>query len=212
MTARGLVAALALALVGLAAGYGVGALRGGEPGTIPVAAPLPAASPAYPRDPEVTVRPDPDFPTLERNLPVRPVRLGEPPFDLRLLVPRGWIRSDATMGASQWYPPPGPDLTENTYFLRVRFVASLFTGVEEARDARIEALGSASGISELDVESRSADTFVATYVSEGYRRVTMERFVTDGRSGNAFASIAVIGREEDRDGLTSLLEAVTSTR
>lgn len=209
---RTLGVALVLAVAGAAGGYGVGAFRTDEPVTISMALPVPAEDPSYPSDPVSVVRPDRTFPTLERNLDYHKVSLGTDEFPLDVRVPRDWIGTNPTPGEWRWYPPPGPDNTENTYFLRVRNVANNYRTVPAALDARIEDLAGAAGVSEFDVESRSADTFVATYVSEGYRRVAMERFTTNGGSGNAYAWIAVVGREQDRDGLSSLLESVTAIR
>lgn len=200
-----------LAVVGVAGGYGVGALQTTAPATISVAAPVPAQDPSYPTVPEVTVLPDPDFPTLARNLDYRTVQIGTDEFPLELQVPRGWIGTTPTPGEWRWYPPPGPDQTSNTYFLRVRTVANQYAAVPTALEERIADLSGAESVSDFDLESQSADTFVATYVSSEHTRVAMERFITDGASENAYAWIAVVGRERDRDGLTSLLESVSRT-
>ena len=68
----------------------------------------------------------------------------------------------------------------------------------------------ASGIEAFTLESRSFDALVATYVSEGYRRVAMEQYVAKPGQDTAFAYVAVIGREQDRDGLADLLDRLVS--
>jgi len=212
VTVRSVVIALALAVIGAGGGYAASALDGDEPRTISMAMPVPAASPSYPSDPETTVLPDPDFPALQRNLRYDRVRVGTEEFPVELRIPRGWIGTKPVDGEWRWYPPPGPDDTKNTYFLRVRTVANQYQAVSAALDQRIHALEVADEVADFATESRSGDTFVATYVTGGYRRVAMERFVTDGRSETASASIGVVGRERDRDGMTSLLESVTGLR
>lgn len=198
-----------LAIAGVAAGYGVSTLDTTAPLTISVAAPVPGESPSYPSEPEVTVLPDPDFPSLERNLAYRDVHLGTDEFPLDLRVPRGWVGTTPTPGEWRWFPPPGPDQTTNTYFIRIRTVSNRYLSVPAAMAERMDNLAGAEGVHDFHVESQSGDTFVATYVFEDHHRVNLERFITNGSSDVAYASIGVIGREQDRDGLTSLLESVT---
>lgn len=206
---RALGAVAVLAVAGAAGGYGLSSWQTEAPATISVAAPVPAQSPSYPTVPEVTVLPDPGFPPLTRNLDYRSAQLGTDEFPLPVRVPRDWVEVTPTLGEWKWFPQPGPDETKNTYFLRVRTIANVPQTVATALDERIANLSGAEGVSDFQLESRSADTFVATYVAEGHARVAMERFITDGASDNAYAWIAVVGREQDRDGLTSLLESVT---
>lgn len=172
--------------------------------------PVAAAGPAYPQDREVVVKEDPDFPTLEPGLPAVRAMVGSPPFAVSLLVPRGWVRSDATAGETRFYPAPYDDTIANTHFVRVRLVGNQYLSVGAQVENRIEALSSASGIADFTLESRSFDALVATYVSGGYRRVAMEQAVAPPGSTTAFAYIAVIGRERDRDGLADLLDRLVT--
>lgn len=201
MRARWIGLVLALALVAAAVGYGVGVHRRDEPVSF-TAEPVPAQSPSYPVLP-VVVLPDPDFPALRTGLPLHPVTVGTPPFDFTVPIPKGWIRTNPTSGEWHWHPPPGALPVPNTYFIRVKLLGNQFLPVSDSLEARITALENAPEVTDLDIESRDADSFVADYVAGGHRRVTMERFVGDG-TGTTFASIAVIGREADRDGLTDL--------
>lgn len=204
MRARWIGLTLALGLVGAAGGYGLGVARQEQPTTLPVAAPVPASSPSYPVIP-ILVLPDPAFPTLEPGLRLHPVTVGSPPFDLRLPIPRGWIRTNPTSGEWHWYPPP--TFVKNTYFVRVKLLGNLFQTVAASLDARVSALESADGVADLQIESRTADSLVTSYVASGYRRVSMERYIADG-TGTTYASIAVIGRERDRPGLADLFRRI----
>ena len=204
MRVRWIGAGLALALVGAAAGYGVGVLRHEGPVTFAQAAPVPAASPSYPVVP-ATVLPDPDLPALQPGLPLHLVTVGTPPFNFRLPIPQGWIRTNPAAGEWHWHAPP--DFVPNTYFVRVKLVGNLFQPISTALNARITALENAAEVHDLQFESRTSDGFVATYVSGGHRHVAMERFVADD-SGTTFASIGIIGREQDRQGLADLYDRI----
>lgn len=201
-----MVAALAVAGAGL--GY---ALAEDAPATVAIdAAPVAAAEPAYPQDREVVVVPDSDYPALEPGLPAARQVVGTSPFAVSLPVPRGWVRSDATAGETRFYPEPYGEDIENTYFIRVGLVANQYRTVTAALDDRIGALSTASGIEDFTLESRSFDALVATYVAGGFRRVSMEQYVAPEGSDTAFAYVAVIGRERDRDGLADLLDRLVS--
>jgi hypothetical protein len=205
MRVRWIGLTLALVALGVAAGYGLGMLRQEDPTTF-AAEPVPASAPSYPVIP-VVVLPDPDFPALQPGLPLHQATVGSAPFDFTLPIPRGWRRSDPTSGEWHWYPPP--TFVKNTYFVRVKLLGNLFQPVGKSLDQRISALENAEDVADLEIESRDADSLVASYVSGRYRRVTFEKFVPDS-SGTTYASIGVIGREEDRDGLQDLFDRITA--
>jgi hypothetical protein len=210
--ARGLGLA-ALVVVALAAtGAGLGYVQGDDADAPVAVAPSPvaAADPAYPRDREVVVRPDPDYPPLEPGLPTTRQVVGESPFAVSLPVPTGWARSESTAGETRFYPEPYSEEIANTYFVRVRLVANQYLSIGAQLDARIGALSTATGIEDFTLESRSYDALVASYVAGGYRRVSMEQYVAPEGSDTAFAYVAVIGREADRDGLAALLDQLVS--
>jgi hypothetical protein len=207
MRVRWIGLVLVLALVGAAAGYGLGHLRQDEPTTFPVAAPVPAESPSYPVIPTV-VRPDPDFPSLQPGLRLHHVTVGTPPYDFGLSVPRGWLRTNPISAEWHWHAPP--ESVPNTYFVRVKLLGNGFKPVASALAARISDLENAEDVTDLHIESRSADGFVADYVAVDHRRVSMERFVADS-TGTTYASIAVIGREADRAGLADLFSRIPGT-
>ena len=70
MRVRWIGLALALALVGGAAGYAVGRTTLDDPAEIEGAQPLPAVSPSYPVN-EYVVRPDPGIAPLASDLPLK---------------------------------------------------------------------------------------------------------------------------------------------
>jgi hypothetical protein len=199
----GLVVALALtaaALVGVGIGYALGLDRHATPVSF-AASPVPASSPSYPVIPAV-VLPDDPYPALAPGLPTHLVRVGSAPFQVRVPIPRGWIRSDAAAAEWRWYP--ARDRMVNLYFARVSQVANTHQPVPAALAGRIAALRAADDVDEFDLESQDEDSFVATYVSGGHRRVSYEGYLP--RDGTAYVRIAVIGREADRAGLADLFD------
>jgi hypothetical protein len=204
MRVRWIGLALVLAVVGAAAGYGVGHLQQDQPATFPVAAPVPADNPSYPVIP-VVVKPDPDFPALQPGLRLHPVNVGVSPYGFRLQIPRGWSQINPTSGEWHWYPPP--EFVKNTYFIRVKLLGNLFQPVASSIEARVTALDNAVDVADLRIESRTTDRLVVSYVSEGYRRVSMEQFVADD-GGTTYASIALVGRESDRAGMDDLFPRI----
>lgn len=208
MRVRWIGLALALVLVGGAIGYGAGVMRAEEPTTFAQAVPVPASGPSIPVIP-VKVNPDPTvIPPLRTDLRLRPRTVGAAPFDLTLPIPRGWLQTNPTSGAWNFYPPPGAEGTANTYFLRVRLVGNSFRPVEAARDQRLADLDNAAEVQDLTVEKLRPGGFLATYVAEGYRRVSYEQFVDSPGSTFAYASIALIGREADREGMADLFPRI----
>lgn len=201
---RTLLGAIALASVGVTAGVVLGSSEPVPRDRVP-ASPLGAVSPSRPTDLPILVLPDPTSPPLPTGLPLKREQVGDRPFALTVKVPRGWRRTNPTSGQWGWSPPAG-DLF--THFIRVRLVGNQFQSVSAAVANRIAALESAEGVLDLEVQSRTADTLVVTYVTEEHRRVAMEHYVTNG-SDTAYAVVAVVGRESDRAGLSDLLDRLS---
>ncbi len=203
MRSSGVAITLALvlaALAGAAIGYAAGYDQDPAPETF-TARPLAASSPSYPVIPAVVVDDDPR-PAMEKGLRTRWAKIGSPPFEVRIPVPRGWIRSNSTAGEWRWYPFPPTDANVNLYFLRVSQVAQAHRPMAGAVGDRITALRDASGVDAFTVESQRKDRFRASYVAGKHRRVSFEGFVP--RDGVAYLRIAAVGREADRDGLADL--------
>jgi len=198
--------ALALVLLGLAAGYAAGNEPDDGPTEVGAARPIAAVEPSWPAEPP-TVLPDSTFPALATGVPTHPATVGTPPFTLTVPVPNGWMRSDSTAGEWKWYP--ADDYEPNTYFLRVRLIGNLYKQVPAALADRIGALDGAESVQDFDVESQTDDSFTAAYVSDEHRRLTMERFLP-GPDGSAIASIALIGRMSDREGMAELFPRITN--
>lgn len=206
MKARWIGLALVLAVVTGVIGYWLGTDRASTPLSF-AADPVPASSPSYPAMPAVVIA-DPDFATLRPDVPLREATVGTPPFDLTLPVPGHWSRTNPTSGEWRWYPPP--EFVANTYFLRVRLIGNSYQTVATALDQRINALKGAGDVSDFHVESRTADGFVASYVTDQHRRVAVEQFIASPDSDQAYAWIALIGRERDRAGLEDLFPRVAA--
>jgi hypothetical protein len=210
MRVRWIGLALTLVLVGAAAGYGIGLLRREEPITFTGVEPLPASSPSIPVIP-VEVVPDPTIlPPLSPGIPLVPQTIGEAPFDLVVPAPAGWVRTNPASGEWRWYPPPGPDETVNTYFLRVRLIGNGYRTVAAARDGRIADLQSAVDVHDFDLEDTTPNGFVANYVLLEHRRVTMDAFFKPPDTQYAEAWIGVIGRDSDRAGLADLRQRIAA--
>ncbi|ANH37470.1 hypothetical protein I601_1028 [Nocardioides dokdonensis FR1436] len=216
VSVRGLGSAAALlvvlALAGGAAGYAVARADHDRPARTDDVRPLAAAGPAYPTDRPVLVRDDREEPALEADLPLRRVVLGTPPFTVSLSVPRGWVRSDSAGGEWRWYPPPSPDDAENLYFLRVRQVANLFQSVPSARAARVGALATASEVQDLEIVEERYDSLEVSYVAGGYRRHSLERWLTTPGSGEtAQFYLGMVGREVDSKAMTRLITRIADS-
>lgn len=205
MRVRWIGLALALVLLGLAAGYGLASRSDGDPTQAGAARPITAVEPAWPAEPPKVV-PDSTFPALAPGLRTHPATVGAPPFTLTVPVPNGWVRSDSNAGEWKWFP--NDDFEPNTYFLRVR-LNGLNKSVPAALTERIGALDDAAGVQDLHVETQTTDSFTSTYVFDEHVRLAMERFLP-GPDGTAIGSIALIGRVSDREGMAELFPRITN--
>jgi hypothetical protein len=203
---RAVVTLLAALVVGaLTAGAAVvGHQQGRDDRPTPssfAAEPLPAVSPSYPVTPARVVD-DVRYPALEPGVALHPVRLGSPPFQVKVPVPRRWVRVDSQPGVWKWFP--ASDAMKNVYFIRVSQIAVNNATVPAAVNARITALDNASEVDDFVVEDQDADRFVSRYVADDHLRVSFEGYVARGPF--AYLSIVVVGRDADREGLADLFE------
>jgi hypothetical protein len=201
---------LVLLVVGAASGYALGDYGTDQPGTIPSAAPVPAVSPSVPTPPVFTPLPDPTDAALGIAVPSTETSLKGAGYQLSVAIPNGWAQN--RIEKTRWgFAPVGAAF--NTYVMRVEIIAQDHASVTAEMAGRIAELRDAEAqgnLQYLTIESRTADTVVATYVDHGYLRVTMERWLTLG-SSSAYADVAVTGREVDRPGLMDLLARTTES-
>ncbi len=211
MRVRWIGLALALALVGGATGYVVGRTTLDDPASIAGARPLPAVSPSYPVN-EYVVQPDPGIAPLAPDLPLQTAKFRAGGEAMTASVPVGWRRAPL-QGRDSWNFAD-PDNPKNTYLLRIGIDAGDRVSLTVARESRITALEDAEtngAIEHLVIEERADDGFTATYLDNGYQRVAMERWLPQPDSAQAFAAVAITGRESDREGLADLLERVAAS-
>lgn len=224
MKIRLALALLLMLVVGGGAGYALGTRD--EPGTtgrtaFPSATPVSAAAPRLPVE---IFRQDPDNPTLEPAIPLTTVTIapskpnGKSAQDrLRLPVPVGWRGSRSvppgapTTAQTRWQYYPDDDEEVHPFGLRIDFLDRELS-VESAMQRREAALNSAlaqDSFSDLDITPDDSGGFAAVYVRDGYQVVSLERFFP-GPDGRAYASVAAYGRIRDRDGLSDLLDRISS--
>jgi hypothetical protein len=202
--------ALALILVGGATGYLLGRDATETPARIS-AQPVPAVSPSYPVN-EYVVLPDPGIAPLPTTLPLHPAKFRSGNLRMTASVPNEWRRAILDGGTTWNFADP--DNPPNTYLLRIGLIAGNRTSLTVARENRINALEDAESNGDLEhlvVEARDDDGFTATYLSDDHQRVAMERFLARPGESSAYATIAVTGRERDREGMADLLERVAAS-
>jgi len=210
MRVRWIGLALALALVGAAAGYAVGRATLEEPLALSGAEPVPAVSPSYPIN-EYVVLPDPGIAPLATDLALHRARFKAGGLRMTASVPDGWRRVTLE-GGDAWNFGVAAN-PANTYLLRVGLVTNRVS-INVARESRISALEDAESNGDLEhlvIESRTDDGFTATYLDDGHQRVTTERWLPRSGSSQAYAVIATTGRETDRTGTADLLERVAAS-
>lgn len=204
----GVVLALALVAATVFAatvGYRLGTEQVPAPTSF-TADPIAAASPSYPVIPAV-VLPDNPAPALEPDVRVRRQSVGAKPFQVKLPVPRGWVRSDPNAGESRWYP--SWQLSKNVYFVKVLQIGNGYRTIDSAVRTRIADLDSAGDVTDLEVEP-GPDRLAASYVADKHRRFSYEGYLSRPASGFADVYIAVVGRRVDRAGLKDLFERLMS--
>jgi hypothetical protein len=125
-------------------------------------------------------------------------------------VPDGW--QGGQTDSLTWTYVPAINI-RNTYMLRVDLKIGQRLAVQIAKDTRLNALRSAEeqgNLQDLEIIAETDDSFEATYIDDGYRRVTMERWVGDDND-TAYADIAVTGRVADTEGLRDLVVRVAES-
>ena len=204
---RALGVAIVLLAVGVVGGYALADRTADEPSSSDVLDPVPAVSPSVPTPQEFDVLPDPTAAALEPDLPnhEEELRITKRGAGAALLVPDGWLQTRLP-NSQTWTFAPAINI-KNTYSMRVDLMIGRRLAVPVAKSTRIAALESAEdegNIEGLQITAETDDSFEARYISGGYLKVTMERWVADD-DGLAYADVAVTGREVDQQGLRDLL-------
>jgi hypothetical protein len=203
---RTLGIALVLAVVGAAGAYGVGAMQTEDPRTISMVLPVPAQDPSYPVV-EYDVEPDPTVAPLATGLPLHRVRMVEGQTRLSAEVPRGWDVNPTEPGAN-WNVVVG-DNPQNTYIVRVTdYRMSSVTVTRQYRMSALRQSQTERNLEHLVFTDEDEDSFTATYLFDGYRRIAMEKFQVVGAT---VVSVSVVGREVDREGMLDLQERVMAS-
>jgi hypothetical protein len=201
--------ALALALVGLAAGYGVGALLRAEPRTFAQARPVPAVSPSIPVMPTAPFAPDIDYPALGTDLQYREHRLGDPPYQWAYDAPRGWIPTTTdSPDELRWRPAGEP--TVGGFSMRVKLVTERKT--PEAMVA--QKLDVVRKIyDDVQVLAQTSDQLSFTYrePTENTKRFDMFQWFQAPGSSEADFEMSVAGRSVDQAGMEDLLQQVAAS-
>jgi hypothetical protein len=222
VTARRLATLVLLAVVGVAAGFGLAAvLAGQEPSRFEDASPVPARSPSVPAPLTATVAPyspDIDYPTLVPPTSFTSYRISNDLQTWSYLAPRGWVAYDVTDDSK--IPPaeiktrgevrfrPADEPTEGGYSLRVKVVddhVSPATMVENKLDALED-------LTDLVVLDQTEDSLYFTYralPSERLRYNFFRWFAAPGFT-EATLEMSVVGRKEDEVGLRGFFEQFKS--
>lgn len=198
---------LALLVAGGAAGYGLGALDDTTPVTFAEPRPVVAQSPSIPVDPSPSFAADITYPPLERGLEYVPQRIGDPPYQWRYDVPRGWRPEPVGALEVRWRPADEP--TIGGYSLRVKVVNEHRTDAEMVAQ---KAAAVQSIYDDVDVVGRSDDLLSFRY-RDGTGRQRFDTFMWFTRPGGSTAEfeMSVVGRAADQDGLEDLLDHVAAS-
>lgn len=199
---QGLGVLLLLAVLGGAAGwwYAVGGSRPVLSDDTP--APVVASGPALPYTPPEKVKSDSELEPLATGLATHDEFLGPVAAGgIRVPIPNGWTRLNISPGEeSRWVPPGNP---KGSYSVRVQLRddrRSLPQMVAE----RAAALPFDQRLSDLDITEAGGDTLSATFILDGYRRLTIVRWISfDGTEVDV--EIAATGRLIDETGMEALL-------
>lgn len=207
MRVRWIGLALLLALLGAAAGYGVGVLTRTEATTFVSAEPVAAVSPSIPVIPTPPFTDDIDYPPLAPDLDYKPHRIGDPPFQWTYDVPRGWVPEQLQQLEVRWRPDGEP--TTGGYSLRAKIATDYQTDEQMAAEKEAAVRGI---YDDVEVVEDTADLLSFTYRDGlGRKRFNTFQWFTAPGGTTAGLEVSVVGREADVPGLESLLESVAAS-
>lgn len=201
MGVRGLGLLLLLALVGGAAGFGYAELTSEPAISDAPATPVSAADPAIPYTPPEVVKPDSELPSLPESFSAHDEKLGLPgEGGIVVPVPDGWVRSNLRDSEARWMPPGNPP---GSYSVRVAVVDMRRT-LSQAVAERAAALPGDPRISHVEILNQAGDTLRASFILDGYRKLTIIRWLSFDGDG-IDVEIAATGRMIDETGMEALV-------
>lgn len=166
--------------------------------------PLAASRPALPYTPPEKTKPDPDVEPVPASMAYHQEEFGTPRRGGVLVeVPDGWVREVFDDPRTvRWSPPDAPG--SGGYVVRLTLAQENRTLVQKVATRPVE-LEQQSGLTDLEVLSTSPDTLIASFILDGYRRLTVIRWVSLDGDGLVDVEIAASGRLLDRPGLEALV-------
>lgn len=195
---------LALVLVGAAGGWAWAESTSAPRRSGQAPQPVAASGPAYPFTPPEKTRPDPDVDPLSTSLTFHREQFGTPrDGGVVLDVPDGWLRT--TLADSRqltWKPADAP--ASGGYIVRLSLTEENRTLEQKVATRPIE-LEQQEGLTDLEVLSSSLDTLTASFILQGYRRLTVIRWVSLDGDGLVDVEVAASGRLVDQAGLEALV-------
>lgn len=208
MGARGLGLVLVFALVGGAAGWAYGEQYGRPSISETAPAPVAAADPSIPFTPPEKTRPDSDLPPLTAQVATHDERLGTPKQGgVVVPVPNGWERvTFADSVQARWTPANAP--SAGGYALRIQVLDEART-LSQKVGARAFELEADPSVSDFELLGSTVDTLKASFILDGYRKLTVIRWVSfDGNLADV--EIAATGRRIDEPGMDALVARVAT--
>lgn len=204
MGLRALGILLALGLLGGVAGWAWAEAAASPRRTGDAPEPVAASGPALPYTPPEKTKPDPDVEPVPTSLTYHEEEFGSPKRGgVTVDVPDGWVREVfADPRTVRWSPPDAPG--SGGYIVRLTLAQENRTLVQKVATRPIE-LEQQSGLTGLEVLSTSPDTLIASFILDGYRRLTVIRWVSLDGDGLVDVEIAASGRLVDRAGLEALV-------
>ncbi len=212
-----------LAALGVAGGFGIGALVAGQaPETFAEAAPVPASpsipAPAEPtEEPTAPYAPDIGYPTLVPPTSFTRYRISNDLQAWSYLAPKGWTAYDVfdtvipdgqieDRGEVRFRPADEP--VEGGYSLRVKVVDDHIPPAAMVANK----LAALAGFADLAVLDQTDDSLYFTYRSEGSNRLRYNFFRWFAAPGTTEATMemSIAGRQADEIGMRGVFEQFAS--
>lgn len=208
MRVRWIGLTLALVLVGVAAGYGLGAVLRAEPTTFASASPVPASEPSIPVLPTAPFAEDIPYPALQPGLTYEPHLIGGPVFQWAYDVPEGWTMERIDFAEVRWRPADEPLV--GGFSVRVKIINAHQAPAEMVAQKRAAVLAT---YDDVEVTAEADDLLSFSYRDPGTDRQRFNTFqwFTEPGSTEASFEMSVVGRATDVPGLEDLLRHVAGS-